>query len=217
VGNGREALDVLAQQPFDLVLMDVQMPEMDGFEATAAIRAHEQQSGMHIPIIAMTAHALQGDRERCLAVGIDDYVSKPMKAVDLYATIDRLLQQAPAPHRPAAETPINLATVLSNVDEDKTLLADMLEVFLQDYPKQLVELREAINSGDAARTAHAAHSLKGAIGYFGAQTAHTLAYELETRGRRAELDGAAAVLQQLERELERIVAFIAEPGWEERI
>jgi len=106
VGNGREALDALAQQPFDIVLMDVQMPEMDGLEATAAIREHEQQSGTHMPIIAMTAHAMQGDRERCLAAGIDEYVVKPMKAADLYAAIERLVQDTPDPLKPAGEAPV---------------------------------------------------------------------------------------------------------------
>jgi signal transduction histidine kinase/CheY-like chemotaxis protein len=101
VGNGQEALDTLLHQPFDLVLMDVQMPEMDGFEATAAIREHEQHSGSHMPIIAMTAHAMQGDRERCLAAGMDDYVVKPMKPADLHAAIERLWQETPNLDEPA--------------------------------------------------------------------------------------------------------------------
>jgi CheY-like chemotaxis protein len=91
VGTGKAALAVLAQRSFDLVLMDVQMPELDGFEATAAIRARERDSGDHLPIIAMTAHAMKGDQERCLAAGMDGYVAKPMKAEDLFAAIDRLL------------------------------------------------------------------------------------------------------------------------------
>jgi signal transduction histidine kinase/ActR/RegA family two-component response regulator len=90
VGNGREVLEVLAQQHFDVVFMDVQMPEMDGWETTAVIRTNEQQSGHHLPIIALTAHAMQGDRERCLAAGMDDYVVKPMQAADLYAALARL-------------------------------------------------------------------------------------------------------------------------------
>jgi CheY-like chemotaxis protein len=103
VGNGQEALAALRQQRFDLVLMDVQMPEMDGLEATAAIREHEKQSGSHLPIIAMTAHAMQGDRERCLAAGMDDYVVKPMQATDLYAAIERLLPETLNPAASAAE------------------------------------------------------------------------------------------------------------------
>jgi CheY-like chemotaxis protein len=98
VGTGQEALEALAQQRFDLVLMDVQMPQMDGLEATTIIRRQEQQSSLHLPIIAMTAHAMQGDRERCLAVGMDDYVVKPMHAADLYAAIARVLPEAPERH-----------------------------------------------------------------------------------------------------------------------
>jgi CheY-like chemotaxis protein len=96
-GNGRETLAALAQQPFDLVLMDVQMPEMDGLEATAAMRARERVNGGHIPIIGMTAHAMKGDAERCLNAGMDVYISKPMKADELYAAIDRLGDHNPNP------------------------------------------------------------------------------------------------------------------------
>jgi len=90
--NGQEAVNALTRESFDVVLMDVQMPIMDGFAATAAIREQEKTSGAHLPIIAMTAHAMQGDRERCLAAGMDDYVTKPMKAADLYAAIERIMQ-----------------------------------------------------------------------------------------------------------------------------
>jgi two-component system sensor histidine kinase/response regulator len=214
VGNGQAALTAVAQQRFDLVLMDVQMPEMDGLEATAAIREHEHQSGRHIPIIAMTAHAMQGDRERCLAAGMDDYITKPMQATELYAAIERLLQDAATPDTPTVEPPIDLASALSNVDEDTALLAEIVEVFLRDSPKQVAVLREAIDSRNAQRTERTAHGLKGALASLGAQAAHALAYELETLGRQTELDGAVAVLQQLEHELERITAFVTEPGWQ---
>ena len=105
VGNGREALAALDRQPFDVVLMDVQMPEMDGFEATAAIRARERATGGHIPIIAMTAHAMKGDRERCLAAGMDGYVSKPLRPQELFEVLERLVPATaadPAAAEPAA-------------------------------------------------------------------------------------------------------------------
>jgi two-component system, sensor histidine kinase and response regulator len=101
VSTGREALAALAQRSFDVVLMDVQMPEMDGLEATAAIRAQERASGGHLPIIALTAHAMKGDRERCLAAGMDDYVTKPIKANELYAAIDQLLPSTADANAPA--------------------------------------------------------------------------------------------------------------------
>ena len=102
VGNGQAAMETLIQQPFDVVLMDVQMPVLDGLEATAAIRARENTSGAHLPIIAMTAHAMQGDRERCLAAGMDDYVTKPIKAAELYATIQRVVEAALLTHHTKA-------------------------------------------------------------------------------------------------------------------
>jgi CheY-like chemotaxis protein/HPt (histidine-containing phosphotransfer) domain-containing protein len=214
VRNGREALTALAQQPVDLVLMDVQMPEMDGLEATAAIRGQEQASGAHVPILAMTGYAMQGDRERCLAAGMDGYITKPIRATELYGAIERLLQDAPKPDTPAVAPPIDLPTAVSNLDGDSALLAAIVEVFRQDYPKQLGELREAIGNRDAARTDQAAHTLKGSLGHLAAQKAYDLAFALETMGRRADLNEAPSVLQQLEHELERIITFVAEPGWE---
>ena len=95
VGDGRAALAALDTEPFDIVLMDVQMPDMDGFEATAAIRQHEELSGRHIPILAMTAHAIKGDRERCLAAGMDGYIAKPIRQAELYAAIENALGQKP--------------------------------------------------------------------------------------------------------------------------
>ena len=96
-GNGREALGALAKEEFELVLMDVQMPEMDGFEATGAIRESEKKSGRHIPIVAMTANALKGDQERCLAAGMDAYVSKPIRTSELFATAEMILNGAALP------------------------------------------------------------------------------------------------------------------------
>jgi two-component system sensor histidine kinase/response regulator len=188
---------------------------MDGLEATAAIRAREKTSGDHLPIIAMTAHAMQGDRERCLAAGMDDYVAKPMKAAELYATLDRLPQYAAALTPPAVEPPIDLPAALGIVEGDKDFLVDLLAIFLETYPTAVDDIHAALTAGDAVRMAEVAHSLKGAVANFGAKAAYTLAYELETMGRHAELDAAPAVLQRLERELERISIFVTEAGWAE--
>jgi CheY-like chemotaxis protein len=115
VDNGRAALTALAQQLFDLVLMDVQMPEMDGLETTAAIRAQEQGTGRHLPIIALTSHAMQGDQERCFAAGVDAYVSKPMKVDELFAAIDRLCSYEPDPGLPRDHLPNDRAPALKPV------------------------------------------------------------------------------------------------------
>jgi signal transduction histidine kinase/DNA-binding response OmpR family regulator len=217
VGDGQAALDALAQQAFDLVLMDVQMPVMDGMEATAAIRAQEQTSDTHLPIIAMTAHAMQGDRERCLAAGMDGYVAKPMKAAELYAAIDRLLIDGADLNIPTVEPPIDLPAALSIVDGDQDLLLDLMVMFLEDYPKSVAELHDAITTGDALRMGRLAHSMKGVVASFAAHTAQALAYDLERRGRRGELENASAVLQQLEQELERIAVFVTDHDWAEPV
>src|SRR5712691_3873659 len=215
VGDGQAALTALAQAPFDLVLMDIQMPVLDGLAATAAIRAQEQTQGTHVPIIAMTAHAMRGDRERCLAAGMDGYVTKPLKATDLAAAIAQLRPAVSSPETRIVTPLVDISAALQGVEGDQDLLVDLFEAFQQDYPKQLAELQEAIGTGNAERMAQVAHSLKGAVGYFGAQTVHTLAHRLETMGHQAELEGASSVLQQLEQELERLSAFAAETNWAE--
>jgi signal transduction histidine kinase/DNA-binding response OmpR family regulator len=214
VGTGQEALAALAQQSFDLVLMDVQMPEMDGIEATAMIRAQERATGTHLPIIALTAHAMKGDQEKCFAAGVDAYLSKPMKVDDLYATIDRLLLSTTDEHLPADEAPIDLSAALDIVEGDKTLWADLMAVFLEDCPAQVAALREAIDRGETHHIERLSHGLKGSLAAIGATTARTLAYALETRGRAAQLEGISTVLDRLERELARIAAFAAEPSWQ---
>jgi two-component system, sensor histidine kinase and response regulator len=113
--------------------------------------------------------------------------------------------------------PVDISATLQSVGGDQNLLVDLFEVFQQDYPKQLAELRNAIDAGDAERMAQVAHSLKGAVGYFGAQTVHALVYRLETMGHQAEFEEAASLLQQLERELKQLSAFVAEINWTEQL
>jgi PAS domain S-box-containing protein len=194
VNTGLEALIALEQQPFDLVLMDVQMPEMDGFEATAAIRAREQATDHHIAIITMTAHAMKSDQAKCLNVGMDAYLSKPLTAAGLCAAIDELLDRKPVAMAPAAVRPIDLAVTMKAVQDDKALLAELVSIFAQSYPGQLTEMREAITAGDATRIERTAHSLKDEVGLFGATIAYSLATALETMGREAQLDNAPHVL-----------------------
>jgi CheY-like chemotaxis protein/HPt (histidine-containing phosphotransfer) domain-containing protein len=215
VGDGQAALAALAQAPFDLVLMDIQMPVLDGMAATAAIRA--QEHGTHMPIIAMTAHAMRGDRERCLAAGMDGYVTKPLKAADLAAAIAQLLPAVPLPQTPAGTSPVDVSAALRGVEGNQSLLENLFEVFQQDYPRQLAEIQDAIGMGDAERTARVAHSVKGVVGYFGTQHASALAAQLEALGHQADWEGALSLVQELEQELARISAFIAESGWAERI
>jgi CheY-like chemotaxis protein len=151
--HGKEAVEEFKKRPFDLILMDIQMPEMDGFEATAEIRALEAQHGGRIPIMAMTAHAMQGDRERCLAAGMDGYVSKPVRPEDLFRQIERL---APAAARGATQRPRPLV-------EDPALVRELIRLFLSDLPGQLQALEEAVTREDAGQVTEAALLIKGAV------------------------------------------------------
>jgi signal transduction histidine kinase/DNA-binding response OmpR family regulator/putative methionine-R-sulfoxide reductase with GAF domain len=212
VDTGKEALAALVRHAFDLVLMDVQMPELDGLEATAAIRAQERGTGRHLPIIAMTAHALQGDQKRCLDAGMDGYVTKPMQAADLYAAIDSLATRS-VPHDLATRgAPIDLNAALRTVEGDEDLLTELVATFQQDYPTHMAALREAFSQHNTFQLERSAHSLKGAVVALGATTAYTLAAALETMGRDNRLDDVMGHIEELETELARIIAFFAEPG-----
>jgi PAS domain S-box-containing protein len=217
VNTGAEALLALEDQAFDLVLMDVQMPGMDGLEATTVIRAREQDTTRHIPIIAMTAHAMRGDREKCLAAGMDAYISKPMTATALYTAIDQLLGQESGRKRPIGEPAVDLSKAMETVEGDQALLAELVQAFNDGYPAQVTEVREAITKWDDTRLERAAHILKGAAGLLGAQVAYHLADALETLGREGHIEHAPRILRELERELERIISFFGQVGWKTHI
>jgi CheY-like chemotaxis protein len=207
-GNGHKVLAALARRQFDVILMDVQMPEMDGFEATAAIREHEQTTGAHQPIVAMTAHAMKGDRERCLAAGMDDYISKPLRAADLYNTVERLAADAPA-DRPAALTEsadeiFDEATAIERVQGDVELLKELVDIFFKEYSHLMPEIRAAIAANDAAGVRRAAHTLKGALGVFGSQAAAEAALRIETIGREGNLSQANELCAALDDAVSRL-------------
>jgi PAS domain S-box-containing protein len=205
--NGCEAVTMLAQLTYDIVLMDCQMPEMDGFAATAAIREREAFTGNHVPIIAMTANAMQGDRERCLAAGMDDYLAKPIAADALYAVVARWWPEAEVVPAEAQIPPIDLDAALALADGDPNLLAELMAVLLAEYPGQLATLHSAHQHGDARQLERAAHSLKGALGTVGVTRAHGLAQQLEAHGRADQLEGALSLVQQLDTEMARLAAF----------
>ena len=169
VNNGRDAVAKAAAGAFDLILMDVQMPGMDGFEATAAIRERERRSGAHTPIVAMTAHAMAGDREMCLAAGMDEYLCKPIRPADFLATLDKLIPSPPR-DRPASPEPrppsIEESELLADFAQNRKVLADVIRVFLVDAPKYLTLIRNAAASKDRAAMAAAVHALKGSVGLF---------------------------------------------------
>jgi PAS domain S-box-containing protein len=206
--NGSEAVVASQAEPFDLVIMDVQMPEMDGLEATETIRSREQSTGAHVPILAMTAHAMKGDRERCLASGMDDYISKPIRAGQLQETIHRLLggETSKASAESAAESDdvMNWSAALDAVQGDYDLLRVVIEAFLSEYPDLVAQLRESLENRDSVTMQRAAHTLKGSMRYFGAARAFDLALKLETMGRGGRTEGAHGPLSALEGQLERM-------------
>jgi len=213
--NGREAVAALESRPFDLVLMDVQMPEMDGLEATEAIRAREKRTGDHVPVIAMTAHALKGDRERCLEAGMDDYVSKPIHAAQLLDTMERVLgahPRAPAlPPGPPPSEPVALDWdhALRALEGDEGLLAIVVSTAQEEIPRLMAALGKAVAGGDAAATRLAAHTLQGAIRHFGASAVFAHACVLERMGCEGDLGNAPSVLALLEGEVPRLMAALA--------
>jgi len=209
VRNGREALVAAQAGKFDLIAMDVQMPELDGLDATSAIRAWEKSAGTHIPIIAMTAHAMKGDRERCLAAGMDGYTSKPIRIRELEQAIAQLVSPSKPAEGPLQEETqedgvIDGAALLAGVDENRRLLRELVRLFLADYPQHLAAIKKAIRLGDAETLGRAAHTLKGSIGNFAAKQALAAAQRLEVMGRDRNLDNAGEACVSLESELTRL-------------
>jgi CheY-like chemotaxis protein len=205
VGNGREALSAVKSRQFDLVAMDVQMPEMDGLATTAAIRAWEEQTGTHVAIVAMTAHAMKGDCERCLAAGMDGYVSKPIRVQELEKAISRVLSPQKGKARASlVKEPgslIDQQALLAGFDGDLRLLRELVRLFLADYPRNLAQIKDALRLGNAEALAKVAHKLKGTVGNFAAKKTTATAELLETLGREGNLRVASDALVTLESQL----------------
>jgi two-component system sensor histidine kinase/response regulator len=203
VENGRQVIEALSRHPFDIVLMDVQMPEMDGFEATREIRRLEKQTGNHIPIIAMTAYAVKGDRERCLAAGMDEYVSKPISSEKLFEAVQALLPKEPRTP-PASENPgqnPDRQSLLKAFDHDRNLFKELVDIFAGDYPAMLTAMRNAARAEDAETLSRTAHSLKGMLRNFQAEAAAAEAFVLEQKGKEKNFDGISDAVDALEEKI----------------
>jgi CheY-like chemotaxis protein len=213
--NGKEALQAYAAASFDLILMDVQMPEMDGLEATAAIRAKEKGSGTHVPIFAMTAEAMVGDGERCLAAGMDGYLSKPVRATDLYRVVEEMLPRqtvSPSASSPSAVAmavtatrgdvdstpPLDWQEALEQLDGNTALLQNLVAVFREECPKLMAGIQDAMTREDTSALRRAAHTLKSSANVFAAKPVAAAAWRLETLGRAGTLAGAAEAWAALE-------------------
>jgi PAS domain S-box-containing protein len=205
VGNGFEALEALDRVPYDIVLMDCQMPEMDGYEASAAIRQREG-AGQHTWIVAMTANAMREDRELCLAAGMDDYVSKPVRTADLAAVLER----APLPAAQSVAVDrraiFELRELLGDDDEDH--FQRLVALFREDAPQTLAELDAAAARGDGRSITRLAHTVKGSAAYFGARPFQELCGKMELAGKAGNLDAIPGLLAATEHELQRVFAAL---------
>jgi len=216
--NGREAVDALARIPYDLVLMDCQMPEMDGFEATRQIRAGTSRVlNPRVPIVAMTANALRGDRQRCMEAGMDDYLAKPVEPAELAGKLDRWGSRASGERRPAEleSRPADgadggrkevfcPAELLERLMGDQDLARSIIAGFLSDIPQQIARLKAYVQTGDAVAAQRQAHTIKGAAGNIGAPALLQAAYDVEELGRAGRLAEAVKGLPRLEIEFERL-------------
>jgi CheY-like chemotaxis protein/HPt (histidine-containing phosphotransfer) domain-containing protein len=206
--NGVEALAILERETFDLVMMDVQMPEMDGLAATRVLRRREAEQGRHTPVLAMTAYAMKGDRERCLAAGMDGYVSKPIRARELYdaiaAAVDAPALSPPAPSLLAPGECPDWGRALNQVAGDRKLLRELVRLFLHECPGWLAQMRRGACCGDAATMRTAAHNLKSCLGNFAVQAAFDAALNVEKLGREGKLDGAEEACRAVEQAIDRL-------------
>ena len=222
--NGREAVQAYeksraaGEAPFDLILMDVAMPEMDGLDATRAIREQEQTLGGHITVVAMTAFATKEYHEKCLEAGMDAYVTKPIRIEELDKTLAPLMTRTaePAPTPIDKPSPVDLTEALEVVGGDIDILREATAVSLEELPQQLQALHEAMAQQDPKGVEAKAHRLKGVMGNVGGMDARAVAQKLETLGEQGNLTGGPDLVKTLEEEVERVMAFYRGSEWEER-
>jgi two-component system, sensor histidine kinase and response regulator len=212
--NGREAVVALEKDSYDLVLMDVQMPEMDGIEATLEVRAREQFTKKHQPIVAMTALVMKGDRERCMSAGMDGYLSKPIRPQELDEVLENYVakqEEAPSVIAQLAkplDNLVNTEELLERIDGDRVFLSELVELFRKDYPLQLRAAREALLQNNLLVVQRVAHTLKGALANLSAKPASEMAQKLESCGEDIDLAVAESLLAQLECEMDRVVVVL---------
>ena len=209
--NGRVALDIVRTAHFDLLLLDMGMPEMDGYEVAAAVRAREKGSETRGPIVALTAGAMKGDRERCLEAGMDGYFSKPFRGKELYQAIE-VHQPDPAKisddrangAQPAELMVFDSESALSRVEGDVGLLEEVVRLYLDEAPGMLSEVRHALDRGEGDGIERAAHRLRGSVAIFGAERSVEAARTMEELGRQRDLTGAEEAWPRLAEEIGRL-------------
>ena len=214
--DGLRAIAELEKGRFDIILMDVQMPGMDGLKATAAIRSKEKETGAHIPIVAMTAHAMKGDRERCLAAGMDSYLSKPIQLKELLAVIEELLSTTKTSGSARTKAgPVDIETIIAELDGDRELAVELAGIFLGECPRMMDAIRQALEAEDGNCIAGAAHGLKGSVGNFGAKRVFEIIGKLEQVARDGDFASAREVFSALSTEIDRLCAELRALSLEE--
>jgi len=217
VANGRLAVDAVAHTRYDVVLMDIQMPEMDGFEATHAIRA--TPVGKDLPIIALTAHALSGERERCLSHGMTDYLTKPLRAHELFAAVeswassgaDRAESAAAAPQGGALPVDVAAFREQMRLAGAEAAVDQILDTFLDSTPQRVAAITSALAAGNATDIERAAHALKSAAGTIGAKSLAALLQQIETAGKAGDVASARALQDRLEAESAAVIEQLTRP------
>jgi two-component system, sensor histidine kinase and response regulator len=231
--NGKEAIAMLESESFDLVFMDVQMPEMDGLTATRTIRETEKKDGAHIPIVAMTAHAMKGDRERCLEAGMDGYITKPVTSLGISDTISQMFDEnllaektfddqkieaegleekartgnpSPVPAPAVSSFRWDRSKALQQVDGDESLLRELVQIFVEEVPRQLDTLQQAITASDFETIERTAHSLKGELSCLGLTEVAKKASDLEGLGRAREGQPPAELYRAFSAELSDVTS-----------
>ncbi|MBW1901274.1 MAG: response regulator [Deltaproteobacteria bacterium] len=226
--NGQKAVAALKTSHFDVVLMDIQMPVMDGYNATMEIRRTEQDTGQRIPIIAMTANVMKGDREKCLEAGMDDFVPKPIMAEDLYRTLEKWVhgdrhvipkteqvdmnQDAPfkeSSHAPSSHgDPLDLSPVLDKYGDDMCFFRELSEIFMRDTPEVIEDLKYSLKNEDSKEVENLAHKLKGTAGNFGIECLYKLFTELQELGKENNLNEASRVLSKAATMYEQVASSL---------
>jgi CheY-like chemotaxis protein len=220
VANGKEAIEALRLVPYDVVLMDCQMPEMDGFEATTAIR--DPATGTRdprIPIIALTAHAMKGDRERCLRAGMNDYVAKPIQPAELATALERQMEgRAPVGRddssavRTRRDNCFDRAALVERLGNDESLVPEILGLFHEEMPRLLDEVTRAESERNGTKLSCLAHSIKGSSATVGAVALREVAFELEAAAKKGDLDRIAPLVEKLLRSYDKFRQATAAGG-----
>jgi CheY-like chemotaxis protein/HPt (histidine-containing phosphotransfer) domain-containing protein len=211
VENGIEAVEAIQESSFDAVLMDVQMPELDGLEATRVIRQWEDGKD-HVPIVALTAHAMEADRQRCLDSGMDAYVSKPFSADELYATVEQLVGHPVRPGGGDADRPgvgrgtvIDRHEALERVEGMSELLKEMAQLFLEEYPSLHDRIVANLEVGELAIPRELSHRIKGTVGLFAARGPFEAAKRMNDLAKSGDFDGVAQAWVRLEEQMQRLL------------